>query len=76
MDFKKNFEEYGLGKDGNVPDFIKKKAQFKDDSGRKEMIIRLDSIEEESMLVEEGKQKARNNSYKKKKENLIKKFDD
>jgi hypothetical protein len=46
MEFKKNFEEYGLGKDENVPDFIKRKAQFKDESGKKEMIIRLDSIEE------------------------------
>ena len=52
LEFKKSFDAFGL--EGKLPEFFKKKAFMKENSGKKEMIIRLDSIEEESVLVDEN----------------------
>ena len=50
-ELKKSLEKIGYHQE--LPEFIKKKAYMKEESGKKEMLVKLDSIEEQAIIVNE-----------------------
>ena len=62
--FQKNWEEFSLKED--MPNFIKNQAYFNEEKGKKEMIIKLDSIQEQSAMLEDNpatkREKSKNNN--------------